>query len=94
MVLGATARRWLPYLNFTVAVSALCFQTGVLYPWHEELDREFKKLKDEHKEQLHIYHELKLKRLEDLERKVAAERAAQKVWPAAFFRFHGAEVNG
>lgn len=75
MVLGPTARRWLPYLNFTVAVSALGFQTGVLYPWHEELDREFKVLKEEHKTQLHFYHEVKLKRLEELEAKVAAERA-------------------
>ncbi|EOD52139.1 hypothetical protein GTA08_BOTSDO07390 [Neofusicoccum parvum] len=86
MVLGATARRWLPYLNFTVAVSALAFQTGVLYPWHEELDHEFKKLKEEHKQQLHLYHEAKLRRIEDLEKKVAAERAAERVstwlpWP-------------
>ncbi|KAF2135502.1 uncharacterized protein K452DRAFT_303501 [Aplosporella prunicola CBS 121167] len=72
MPLGPTARLWLPYLNFTVAISALGFQTGVLYPWHEELDREFKLLKQEHKQQLQIYHEVKLRKLEELERRVGA----------------------
>lgn len=74
MVLGPTARRWLPYLNFTVAISALGFQTGVLYPWHEELDREFKKLREENKEQLQVFHEAKLRRLEELETRFANEK--------------------
>ena len=80
MVLGPTARLWLPYLNFSVAISALGFQMGVLYPWHHELDHEFKILKQEHKTQLQIYHEVTLKRLEELERRVfAPDRALQKV---------------
>ncbi|GAB7357813.1 hypothetical protein MBLNU459_g0801t1, partial [Dothideomycetes sp. NU459] len=70
MVLGPTARAWLPYINFGVATTALAFQTAVLYPWHEELDREFKALKAEHGEQLRHYHEIKLARLEELERRV------------------------
>lgn len=80
MVLGPTARAWLPYINFGVATSALAFQTGVLYPWHETLDSEFKELKAEHKEQLRHYHEVKLARLEELERRVlAAEKKADGV---------------
>jgi hypothetical protein len=76
MVLGPTARLWLPYLNFTVAISALGFQTAVLYPWHEELDKEFKILKQEHKEQLHLHQQVTLKQLQDLERRTtAAEKA-------------------
>lgn len=34
--------------NFVVASTALCFQVGVLYPWHKELDENFEKLKKEH----------------------------------------------
>lgn len=78
MVLGPTIRAWLPYLNFTVATTALGFQTGVLYPWHEELDREFKQLKQEHKSMLQYYHVEKLKRLEELEKRVLATEKAQK----------------
>lgn len=78
MVLGPTARLWLPYLNFTVAISALGFQTAVLYPWHEELDKEFKILKQEHKEQLHLHQQVTLKQLQDLERRT---KAAEKAMP-------------
>ncbi|KAI2632939.1 hypothetical protein GGS21DRAFT_521955 [Xylaria nigripes] len=34
--------------NFLVATSALCFQVGVLYPWHKQLDDDFEALKKEH----------------------------------------------
>ncbi|KAJ5895625.1 hypothetical protein N7495_007316 [Penicillium taxi] len=34
--------------NFVVACTALCFQVGVLYPWHHQLDEEFKQLKVDH----------------------------------------------
>lgn len=34
--------------NFLVAASALGFQVCVLYPWHKQLDDEFKALKKEH----------------------------------------------
>ncbi|KAI8938078.1 hypothetical protein NX059_005749 [Plenodomus lindquistii] len=34
--------------NFVIGSSALCFQVFVLYPWHEQLDAEFKTLRKEH----------------------------------------------
>jgi len=33
--------------NFMVASSALAFQVFVLYPWHEQLDHDFAKLREE-----------------------------------------------
>lgn len=75
-------RRWLPYVNFAVAASALIFQTTVLYPWHEELDHAFKKMKDEQARQLKLYHELKVRRLDELEqlhRRVLATERFQQV---------------
>jgi len=51
----------------------------VLYPWHHELDNEFKKLKAEHKDLLHHYHEVKLQRLEALERRMGSQEMATKV---------------
>ncbi|KAE9395188.1 hypothetical protein BT96DRAFT_923014 [Gymnopus androsaceus JB14] len=70
MVLGPTARMLLPYLNFTIATSALVFQTTVLYPWHHELEAAFNKLKQEQLEVLKDFHEVKLGRIEELERKL------------------------
>ncbi|KAB8260225.1 hypothetical protein BDV32DRAFT_123358 [Aspergillus pseudonomiae] len=40
--------RGISLVNFTVASSALAFQVFVLYPWHNQLDDEFKSLKQEH----------------------------------------------
>lgn len=34
--------------NFMVASTALCFQVGVLYPWHKQLEDDFESLKTEH----------------------------------------------
>jgi hypothetical protein len=65
----------LPYLNFGVAVSALSFQLFVLEPWHHDLDREFKILKQEHKETLAMYHDIKLRRLEELEKRIIGVEA-------------------
>lgn len=70
MVLGPTARRILPYLNFTIATAALAFQTTVLYPWHHELDAAFHRLKEEQTSMMKQFHEIKLKRIEELEKKV------------------------
>jgi hypothetical protein len=41
--------RGISIVNFTVASSALAFQVFVLYPWHNQLDEEFKALKTEHR---------------------------------------------
>ncbi|CRL24799.1 unnamed protein product [Penicillium camemberti] len=40
--------RGISLINFGVASSALAFQVFVLYPWHHQLDHEFKDLKKEH----------------------------------------------
>ncbi|KAJ5693749.1 hypothetical protein N7536_004161, partial [Penicillium majusculum] len=40
--------RGISLINFGVASSALAFQVFVLYPWHHQLDDEFKALKKEH----------------------------------------------
>ena len=36
--------KWLPMISLTVAICALIFQVTVLYPWHEELSREFARM--------------------------------------------------
>ena len=36
--------RWLPRFAALVGLSAFLFQTTILYPWHQELSREFAKL--------------------------------------------------
>ncbi|OJJ45220.1 hypothetical protein ASPZODRAFT_69971 [Penicilliopsis zonata CBS 506.65] len=44
--------RGISLVNFAVASSALAFQVFVLYPWHNQLDEEFKALKTEHRQLL------------------------------------------
>lgn len=44
--------------NFAVASSALAFQVFVLYPWHQQLDDSFEKLKKEHVRVLDAVHEV------------------------------------
>jgi hypothetical protein len=63
----------MPILSTGVAVSALVFQTCVLYPWHEQLDEELKELRKEHKDTLKLYHESKLQRLDELERRITKQ---------------------
>ncbi|KAI8072752.1 hypothetical protein BC940DRAFT_123167 [Gongronella butleri] len=38
----------LTFFNTAVGLTALSVQVFLLYPWHEDLDKEFKKLKAEH----------------------------------------------
>ncbi|KAJ3821724.1 hypothetical protein F5880DRAFT_1485571 [Lentinula raphanica] len=87
MVLGPTARKLLPYLNFTIATSALVFQTTVLYPWHHELDAAFHTLRAEQLQVLKEFHEVKLGRIEDLERRLeSALRATKEADQVRWFR--------
>jgi hypothetical protein len=60
----------LTFTNFTIATTALGFQVFMLYPWHNQLDKEFKKLKDEHKKLLLEFHELKLSKLDEIDNKL------------------------
>ena len=36
--------KYLPIIALVISICALTFQVTVLYPWHEELSREFVKL--------------------------------------------------
>lgn len=68
--MGSFIRRVIPYVNFLVASSALCFQFFVLYPWHNELDKDFRKLQEDHHLTLEEYHQKKIKRLEEIEQNI------------------------
>lgn len=61
----------LPWINLAIGTSALTFQTAVLYPWHHQLDQDFKELQNQHAEMLEKYHELKLSKLDALEKSFA-----------------------
>lgn len=63
--------RFLPTLNFLIGSSALGFQMTVLYPWHEELDKEFKALEKTQKQELRKFHEMKLQKLDELDHKMS-----------------------
>ncbi|OQU96822.1 hypothetical protein CLAIMM_02849 [Cladophialophora immunda] len=52
--------------NFVIATSALGFQVFVLYPWHERLDEEFRRLKQEHLRVLHQGEEVRLGELKGI----------------------------
>lgn len=62
--------RYLPIITFVVGTSALVFQTMVLYPWHNELDAEFKRLKALKETQdvkLEEYNSKKMDKIHELE---------------------------
>jgi hypothetical protein len=66
-------KRYLPIISFVIGVSALSFQTLVLYPWHNQLDDEFKslkQLKSAQDQDLKNYNSQKLGRIVDLESKI------------------------
>ncbi|KAI0765511.1 hypothetical protein BC629DRAFT_1540851 [Irpex lacteus] len=72
MVLGPRPRLLLPYLNFFIATAALGFQTTVLYPWHHQLDEEFKKMKVEQARMLKDLHDAKIQKFSEVEARVIA----------------------
>lgn len=37
-------KNYLPVINFCISFTALGFQTCILYPWHNNLDKKFDKL--------------------------------------------------
>ena len=54
--------------NFVIGSSALSFQVFVLYPWHEQLDEEFKELGKDHaglRDETDKQHGLELRRLSE-----------------------------
>lgn len=66
-------KRYLPIISFTVGVSALCFQTLVLHPWHDYLDNEFnelKKLKFDQDTRFREQDQIKLIKIQVLEEKI------------------------
>jgi hypothetical protein len=66
-------RRYLPITSFVVSCTALMFQLTVLYPWHHELDAEFKQLKqvkDHQDQKLEEYNAKKMVKIEELEGKL------------------------
>ncbi|CAF0816469.1 unnamed protein product [Adineta ricciae] len=58
----------LPVFNFVIASSALCFQMAVLYPWHNQLDKDFSGLQTNQNTKLHEYHELRMENIKNIER--------------------------
>ena len=36
--------KYLPFIAFTIGLTALCFQITVLYPWHNDLSRDLSSL--------------------------------------------------
>lgn len=71
MVIGPVIRKYLPYVNFVVASSALCFQIFVLYPWHLALDNDFNKLKEDQSLTLAGYHQKQISRLKKIDENIS-----------------------
>jgi hypothetical protein len=59
--------KYLPAVNFAIGTTALVFQMTVLYPWHNQLDKDFKELEQRHVETLEAYHKVKLEHLATIE---------------------------
>lgn len=69
--------------NFVIGSSALCFQIFVLYPWHEQLDAEFKELRRESKrllEDTHRKHRDELQGIREQLEQLNERRKSGKSW--------------
>lgn len=58
----------LPIFNFVIATTALGFQVTVLYPWHNQLEKDFTGLQHQQDTKLHEYHELRMQNIKNIER--------------------------
>ncbi len=57
----------LPVFNFVIASTALGFQVTVLYPWHNQLEKDFSGLQHQQETKLHEYHELRMQNIKNIE---------------------------
>ncbi|KIW17195.1 hypothetical protein PV08_04386 [Exophiala spinifera] len=62
--------------NFVIASSALAFQVFVLYPWHNKLDEDFEKLKQENTRLLAEVEKSRLQDLKEIKESFSKLRAA------------------
>ncbi|KAI8597259.1 hypothetical protein EDD21DRAFT_223095 [Dissophora ornata] len=60
----------LTIVNFVVGSAALSFQIGVLYPWHHQLDGDFKNLEKRHESRLQLFHDRKWEKLNEINTKL------------------------
>jgi hypothetical protein len=60
-------QKFLPIFNFVIASTALGFQVTVLYPWHNQLEKDFNGLQHQQETKLHEYHELKMRNIKNIE---------------------------
>ncbi|KAG0228086.1 hypothetical protein BGW42_002436 [Actinomortierella wolfii] len=60
----------LTLVNFVIGSAALSFQVGVLYPWHHQLDDEFKELEKNHERRLQLFHDRKWEKLKEIDTKL------------------------
>ena len=60
-------QKFLPIFNFVIASTALGFQVSVLYPWHNQLEKDFNGLQHQQQTKLKEYHELKMQNIKNIE---------------------------
>ncbi|KAH7055033.1 hypothetical protein BKA57DRAFT_452810 [Linnemannia elongata] len=60
----------LTLVNFIIGSTALSFQVGVLYPWHHQLDGDFKELEKKHESRLQLFHNRKWEKLREIDSKL------------------------